>query len=209
MRNTYKALTILILVILSITACTPAASSTSMQQTLPEVTTQAADLPVTEIAPSETPQIAFEGPAWFAIQMTNVNTGELFSINDFAGKVVLVETMAQWCSSCYKQQTEVKSLIGLLGETPDLVVVILDIDPNETQESLQSYASTNGFSSFYAVAPSELAREISNLYGAQFLNPPSTPVLIIDRKGEVHLLPFGIKSAEELKEAVDPFLTST
>lgn len=209
MRNTYKALTILILVILSITACTPAASSTSTQQTLPEMVTEATDLPVTEVAPSEIPQIAFEGPAWFAIEMTNVNTGELFSINDFAGKVVLVETMAQWCSSCYKQQTEVKSLIGQLAETPDLVVVILDIDPNETQESLQSYASTNGFSGFYAVAPSELAREISNLYGAQFLNPPSTPVLIIDRKGEVHLLPFGIKSAEELKEAVDPFLTST
>ncbi len=209
MKNTYKALTVLILLTLSITACTPVASSTPTQQTMPEVPTEATELPVTIVAPSEAPQTSVESPAWFSVQMTNVNTGELFSINDFQGKVVLVETMAQWCSSCHKQQTEVKSMVGQLAETSDFVVVILDIDPNETPEALKSYVSTNGFSGFYAVAPAEVAREIGNLYGAQFLNPPSTPILIIDRKGEVHLLPFGIKQAEDIKEAVDPFLASS
>jgi hypothetical protein len=51
-----------------------------------------------------------------------------------------------------------------------------------------------------------VAREIANLYGEQFLNPPSTPMLVIDRHGEAHLLPFGIKSAAELEEALKPFL---
>ena len=31
------------------------------------------------------------------------------------GKVVLVETMAQWCSTCKKQQGEVKALHEKLG----------------------------------------------------------------------------------------------
>ena len=52
----------------------------------------------------------------------------------------------------------------------------------------------------------EVAREIGQLYGDQFLNPPSTPMLIVDRQGKVHLLPFGRKTAEDLQEALAPFL---
>ena len=48
--------------------------------------------------------------------------------------------------------------------------------------------------------------EISLLYGPQFLNPPSTPMLIIDRNGNTHPLNFGIKSAEELINNVLPYL---
>ena len=82
----------------------------------------------------------------------------------------------------------------------------LDIDPNEDAVTLKNYIERNGFTWLYAVSPIEVSREISQLYGDQFLNPPSTPMLIIDRAGEVHLLPFGIKSASELQSALEPFL---
>ena len=49
-------------------------------------------------------------------------------------------------------------------------------------------------------------REIASLYGDQFLNPPSTPMLVIDRRGVAHSLPFGIKSAEDLLNFIQPFL---
>ena len=49
-------------------------------------------------------------------------------------------------------------------------------------------------------------RVVGNLYGAQFLNPPSTPILIVDRHGVAHPLPFGIKSVDELFEAVNMYL---
>ena len=58
----------------------------------------------------------------------------------------------------------------------------------------------------YVITGANLARDLGNLYGNQYLNPPSTPMLIIDRSGEVHLLPFGIKSAETLQEALQPYL---
>ena len=45
------------------------------------------------------------------------------------------------------------------------------------------------------------------LTGSQFLNPSSAPMYIIDRKGDVHLLPFGVKSAVDLFAALEPFLT--
>jgi thiol-disulfide isomerase/thioredoxin len=147
-----------------------------------------------------------KSPAWFGAVLTNVSTGETFTINDFKGKVLLVETMAQWCPTCKKQQIEVKSLHEKIGMPTDLVTIALDIDPNEDSDTLKTYAANNGFDWIYAVPSAEVSREIGNLYGNQFLNPPSAPILIIDRKGEVHPLPFGIKSADDLIKAIQPYL---
>jgi thiol-disulfide isomerase/thioredoxin len=148
-----------------------------------------------------------DAPAWFGATLTNVRTDEDFTINDFKGKVVLVETLAMWCPNCKRQQQEVQALHAALGEMGgDLVSIGLAIDPNEQASDLKAYTDANGFDWLYAVASPEVSRTISGLYGDQFLNPPSTPMLVIDRQGEVHLLPFGIKSADDLKRAVEPFL---
>lgn len=154
---------------------------------------------------AKTPE-AMAAPAWFSAQLTNVNTGAAFSVADLNGKVVLVEPMAVWCSNCLLQQRQVQALHGLLGERDDFVSVGLDIDPNETAETLQTYTAQKGFDWYYAVAPREVTRELAALYGDQFLNPPSTPMLIIDQQGEAHVLPFGLKSAEDLQAALEPFL---
>ena len=148
-----------------------------------------------------------QAPNWFSVSLDDVNTDNNFNLQDFNGKVVLVETMAVWCSNCLQQQRQVKALHELIGERDDFVSLALDIDPNENADDLKSFVDRNGFDWVYAVAPAEVAREIGNLYGAQFLNPPSTPMLIVDRHGEVHPLPFGIKDAQTLKEALDSFLT--
>ena len=145
-------------------------------------------------------------PAWFSAELTDVNSGEALTVAGLKGKVVLVETMAIWCSNCLRQQKEVKALHESLGMEDGLVTLVLDIDPNENAEHLRDYSAKHGFDWTYVVAPREVAREIGQLYGDQFLNPPSTPMLIVDRHGEVHLLPFGRKSADDLQEALAPFL---
>lgn len=147
-----------------------------------------------------------ESPAWFGAALTNVNTGGTFTINDFKGKVVLVETMAVWCSNCLKQQGQVKALHEQLGMRDDFISVGLDIDLNENADQLKSFTSGQGFDWYYAVVSADVAREIASLYGDQFLNPPSTPILIIDRHGVAHPLPFGIKSADDLAKAIQPYL---
>ena len=111
-----------------------------------------------------------------------------------------------WCSNCLKQQGQVAALHDILGENEDFISLGIDIDPNENAAALKAYTEKNGFDWLYTIAPVEVAREIGQLYGDQFLNPPSTPMLIIDRNGEVHILPFGIKSTESLLAAIQPFL---
>ena len=147
-----------------------------------------------------------EGPAWFNVPLTDARTGQTFSINNFQGKVVLVETMAIWCTNCLRQQGEVKTLHEQLGPRDDFVSIGLDIDPNENIEALKGYVENKGFDWLYAVPPVDVSREIASLYGDQFLNPPSTPIVVIDRHGEAHPLPFGIKSADNLMQAIQPFL---
>ena len=146
-------------------------------------------------------------PAWFSAELSDVNSGATLTVADlFKDQVVLVETMAIWCSNCLRQQQEVRALHEALGERDELVTLVLDVDANEDAGNLKAYAEKHDFTWLYAVAPREVAREIGQLYGDQFLNPPSTPMLIVDRQGEVHLLPFGHKTAEDLQEALAPFL---
>ncbi len=147
-----------------------------------------------------------ERPEWFDLQMTDVLTGEAFTINDFAGKVVLLETMAIWCPTCRQQGDEVVRLHELLGDPTDLVSISLDTDMGEDAAMLKEYAETLGYDWHIAVAPLLVARALGNLYSAQYLNPPLSPMLIIDRDGAVIGLPFGLKSAESLQGVVEPLL---
>ena len=142
----------------------------------------------------------------FGFSLTDAQTGETFTINDYAGKVVLLETMAMWCPNCTVQAHEVRRLHKLLDHPEDLVSVSLDVDVNEDEASLKEYAQEFGFEWHFAVAPLEVARALGNLYTAQYLNPPLSPMMIIDRDGNVHHLEYGLKKAETLKEKVEPYL---
>ncbi len=145
-------------------------------------------------------------PAWFSATFTEATSGATFTVQDFKDKVVLVETMAIWCPTCLQQQTQIKALHEQLGMRDDLVSLSIDVDINETLAGLKDYVAKNGFDWTYTVASTDVARDISSLYGAQFLNPPSTPMLIIDKHGDAHPLPFGLKSAADLQKALEPYL---
>jgi hypothetical protein len=147
-----------------------------------------------------------EDPAWYSASFTDARTAQVFTINDFKGKVVLVETMAVWCTTCLSQQEQIKAYHESLGSRDDFVSLSLDIDPNENADILGSYVDRTGFDWLYTIAPADVSREIAALYGDQFLNPPSTPILVIDRQGVAHPLPFGIKSTDDLMITIQPYL---
>ena len=155
--------------------------------------------------PTPTPQTS--KPDWFDVKLTDAQTGTAFTMNDFAGKVVLVETMAMWCPTCLFQANEVRKLHKLLDHPDDLVSISLDVDSHEDTASLSEYVKEYEFEWRFAVAPLEVARALGNLYNAEYLNPPLSPMLIIDRDGNVHQLEYGLKEAETLRKAVEPYLT--
>lgn len=159
--------------------------------------------------PTAPPVTATSGaPEWFNTKMTDVRTGKTFAMNDFAGQVILIETMAQWCPTCREQQNEIQKIPGLLGnQSSQVVYVSIDVDVNEDEASLKDYAAKLGYEWYFAVAPREVARALGNLYGAEYLNPPLAPMLIIDSQRSVYGLPYGLKPALSLKNTLQQYLT--
>jgi len=186
----YIPMVSLVVIGLLLTACSPAVSTTT-----------------TEPVSAESARATSEWDYWFSTELTDVQTGQTFTMNDFAGKVVLVETMAIWCPTCAAQANEVRNLHELLGNPDDLVSVSLDVDLHEDDAALKEYSEAYGFDWHFAVAPLEVARALGNLYSAEYLNPPLSPMLIIDRDGNVHQLEYGKKSAEILQKSLEPHLT--
>ena len=143
---------------------------------------------------------------WLTTPLTNASTGATFTLAGMQGKVLLVEMMAVWCTNCLAQQKQVIALHQALGVRNDFNTIGIDVDPNEDAAKLKAYTEKQGFDWTYTVAPATVARDIGNLYGAQFLNPTSTPMVIIDKQGQVHPLEFGIRSAEMLQDLLAPYL---
>jgi thiol-disulfide isomerase/thioredoxin len=209
----------------SATPAPQASAETPVEEAMVEETEMMDDMPAGEASPTESAaeqpmetqphsmetsmpdEEMMSMPSWYDAALTDVRSGESLKINDLKGKVVLVESMAVWCTKCLQQQRQVLELHNQLGERDDFVSLGLDIDPNEDAQTLAAYIEEMGFHWNYAVAPAEVSREIGSLYGEQFLNPTSTPMLIIDRHGEAHPLPFGIKDTAELMKALEPFLS--
>jgi len=162
--------------------------------------------PIGGLAATAAPSGVKARPAWFDLAMTDVQTGETFTINDFAGKVVLLETMGVWCPTCRRQGDEVKRLHQLLGDPADLVSISLDTAMTEDASLLKDYAESLGYDWHLALAPLLVARALGNLYSAEYLNPPASPMLMIDRDGNVIGLPYGVKTAEALQKVVAPLL---
>ena len=165
------------------------------------------DVMMDEPARDRMDETGMETPAWYGWELTDVNSGTTFRLSDEQGKVVLVETMAVWCPKCLSQQQEISQLLANLGPRDDFVSLAINIDPNEDSTTVVNYTQQHGFNWRYVVASNELIDEIGSLYGVQFLNPPSTPMLIIDKQGQAHTLPFGIKSAADLQAALAMYLS--
>lgn len=221
---------IIVAAAIMLAACSPArpademmGAETPMAESMPSGQTPVADEMMSAVTPAAdammghetmpTESAEMEGNAaamaadWMSVPLTNAATGQEFRLSDFGGKVVLVETMAVWCTNCRNLQGQIRSMHEQLGDqAADLVTVSLDVDPNEDTPYLKSYVEQTGFDWAFAVAPAEVSRALAGEYGDLFLNPPSTPLLVIDRDGAAHALAFGPKSASFLLDAVHPFL---
>jgi thiol-disulfide isomerase/thioredoxin len=194
----YRSLLIVLVFTLILSACAPAQT-----QAAPTVTAIPTAVPT--IVPTIVPTVAAT-PEWFDMELIDVQTGKTFTMNDYAGKVVLLETMAMWCPNCLMQAGAVQKLHKALGNPEDLISVSLDVDSNEDSVSLKAYASQYGLDWHLAIAPLLVERALGNLYSAQYLNPPLSPMLIIDRQGNVHQLEYGIKDTATLQKLVEPYL---
>ena len=137
--------------------------------------------------------------AWLATTLTDVRTGESFTIAEFAGTAVLLESFAVWCPTCTRQQKQVRALHEQVGD--GVVSIALNTDPNEDTGKVAGHIQRHGFDWRYAVAPADLTRALKTEFGVGILNAPSAPmVLICPDQSMRQMLRRGVKRANYLQE---------
>jgi thiol-disulfide isomerase/thioredoxin len=192
-----------LLVVVVLAACSPG-SAISAPATAAATATAPAHSPVTGAAdasatPTTSPAVVMTQP-WATEALVDVQTGETFRIADLvaAGNVVIIETMAIWCPNCQRQGGEVKEALAELAPTSKVAYVVLDVDLHEDAAALAEYKMKNGFDGRYAIAGIPVARALAEEFGANMLNPPLTPIVIVGTDGVGTLTAHGPKSSDEL-----------
>lgn len=134
--------------------------------------------------------------AWKTATLTDARTGQDFTISQFHGKVVVLELMATWCGNCERQGQELRKVAQNMNGNDQIVIVTVDVDPNEDLNLLNQYVQRYNFGStdstpkwYYAVDKSgnqgQLLRGIvGSVNPASFVQTfiTQTPTYIIPRE---------------------------
>ncbi len=154
----------------------------------PETTVAMADDAMTEDAMAPA--------AWQTVQLTDVD-GVAFTLDDFHGTPVFVETFATWCPNCKKQLEDTNAAAAQLGD--QAVFIALSVETDLSADDVAEYAADNGFDSirFAVMTPEALAAVVEGL-GQSAANPPSTPKVVIDPMGHAGELETGFESVDDI-----------
>ena len=134
--------------------------------------------------------------AWQTIEIADVD-GATFSLADYVGTPVLVETFATWCVNCRAQLGDTQQAAVTLGE--EAAVVALSVETDLSSGDVAEYAADNGFADIrFAVMTPELLAAFADAFGTTVANPPSTPKVIIDAMGNAGDLSTGPESTDDL-----------
>jgi cytochrome oxidase Cu insertion factor (SCO1/SenC/PrrC family) len=169
---------------------TAAPSSGASAATPPATTATATETTTSVSAP------AVELAAWQTLPITDVD-GTTFTLADLAGKPVLVETFATWCSKCRAQLGDTNRAAGQLGETAH--VVALSVETDLDSSTVADYAVDAGFDRIrFAVMSPDMLAALVDAYGNTVVNPPATPKIIVDAAGRAGELTTGSERLDEL-----------
>jgi hypothetical protein len=149
----------------------------------------------TDAEPEPTP--GANAPLWRTAIMRDVVSGAEFRIDDLRGQVVVIETMAIWCTSCRAQQREARTALASF-DSSNVFYLSLDVDPNEREDELAAYSAQQEFDWHFAVASPDVSRSLAEQFGDRVLSPPSVPIIVLGPDGSLVTNHFGHLSADEL-----------
>ncbi len=196
--NSFLGIVIFTSLIFIVSACSPGQDTSAPAQTdsnSDDKTTETSSPPKIE----DTAAVV-STPLWMTAELKDVRTGETFKVTDFKGKPVLLESFAVWCPICTQQQEEVKKLHADVGD--DIITISLDTDQNEDEGRVLDHITKHDFTWYYAVSPIEVTRSLIDDFGPRVINAPLVPKILVCEDQSFKLLPFGVKSASNLKQTV-------
>ena len=129
--------------------------------------------------------------------LTDIN-GANFSLDDFRGKVVVLDFFATWCGPCKTQMPHLSQICEKYNNSK-VVVISISVDPrSDTVEKLKQFASDNNMTWIVARDTAGVAKN----YGVT----PIPTLFIIDQKGIVRYVHVGLTPASTLSSEIDSLL---
>lgn len=134
---------------------------------------------------------------WQTITLTDARTGDQFSIGDFVGCTVYVETMATWCGECRQQLGYVAEAVKELDREKQ-VFISISVETEISAKDLAGYADDAGFDWIFTVGSPEMLKAIVDEFGRGAIVPPSTPHVIVRADGSFGELQTGYSKPDEI-----------
>ncbi len=126
--------------------------------------------------------------------------GNQFALEDYKGKIVILDFMATWCGPCKWEIDHLKNVSKYYGN--DVIIISIDIDNSETVQQLRDLK--NEYSCDWVFAAN--GRSVWTIYGA-YQDSPAIPTLyMIDREGIVAYRNRGLTDYSTLSSEIDKLL---
>lgn len=128
--------------------------------------------------------------------------GKTFSINDYKGKVLLINLWATWCGPCKK---EIPDLMQISNDLKDKEFQMLGISVLERDEkSLDNYLKTNPITYKILYGKDDFIKGIEKSIKKKVEAIPMT--LIVDKKFKIVEVIVGTRSKEDFMKLINKYL---
>ncbi|UCH02962.1 MAG: TlpA family protein disulfide reductase [Candidatus Bathyarchaeota archaeon] len=123
-----------------------------------------------------------------ASELTDIE-GNTFRLQDFNGKILVLDFMSISCGSCRLQIPFYKQVQDEYGE--DVVIIVIDINPHRSEDELKAFAQEFPYARWI------WTRDTAGLSRSyQIIEIPTT--IILDQKGTTRFIHVGIANAPQI-----------
>jgi thiol-disulfide isomerase/thioredoxin len=101
--------------------------------------------------------------AWKTAPLQDPVTGQTFTLSNFTGKIVVLQFLATYCQYCLEEGHQLVTVQQNLAHdsraSGGVVIVSVDVDPNENVAQLKQYVQSNGFGNANSNPPWRYAKD--------------------------------------------------
>ncbi|MFX0016676.1 MAG: redoxin family protein [Promethearchaeota archaeon] len=109
--------------------------------------------------------------------LTDIISGEQFSLSELEGNVVILDLFATWCSSCVQALPKIREIYQAYSND-ELTIISIDIEQDEDEQQVRDFINEHNMEWFVAFDNNSI---VNNNYGSGFI-----PTLyVIDRNQKV------------------------